>query len=80
MLTTNEQMDNFADIDGAFEVSEDGVTWVAPNLFGLPDANVVDFMFPVVVNTATQWRVPDPGKWQFEAGGPLVAPFSGSIE
>jgi hypothetical protein len=79
-VTTNEQMDNFADINGAFEVSDDGVTWVAPNLFGLPDANVVDFIFPGLVNMAAFWRVPDPSKWNFEAGGPLVAPFSGSIE
>jgi hypothetical protein len=79
-VTANEQMANFADIDGAFEVSSDGVTWVAPELFGLPDTNVVDFMFPVVVTSATQWRVPNPAKWNFDAGGPLVAPFSGSIE
>jgi hypothetical protein len=79
-VTANEQMENFADIAGAFEVSEDGVTWIAAELFGMPDVNTVDFMFPVVVTSATQWRVPDASKWTFEAGGPLVAPFSGMIQ
>jgi hypothetical protein len=62
-------------------VSVDGVTWLTPMLFGLPDANVVVVIFSGDVTAATLWRVPDPAVWEFEAvGGPMVAPFSGSIE
>jgi hypothetical protein len=61
-------------------VSEDGVTWLTPMLFGLPDANVVVVIFSGDVTAATLWRVPDPAVWEFAVGGPMVAPFSGSIE
>jgi hypothetical protein len=81
VVTTNEQLVNLTDFTQALEVSLDGgVTWLTPQFYGLPDANVAVLIYSVLVNTATQWRVPNPAVWEFSVGGPLVAPYSGEIE
>ena len=71
---------NLVDLDFAQAMQAfDGTTWhssVGGNFDSLPQ---VPLVFPVHVNTATQWRIVDPTVWQFEDGKALMPPQEGTI-
>jgi hypothetical protein len=80
VVTLSQPMSGFTSIPQMFEASVDGVNWIAPYILNNDDPLNIIFFMSDDVATATQWRVPQPGNWQFVDGEPMVGPMSGEIE
>jgi hypothetical protein len=79
VVNVSQQMSTIDDPAMAFEVSVDGVTWIAPTTMGLGVTDVT-FIFDGDVSDVTQWRVTHPEVWHFADGIGLSGPFAGTIE
>ncbi len=72
LLAIGEAQGALAVMIGATEYLPDDAIYTFPQ-------QTATFAFAVDVTTATTWSVPDPVAWEF-AEGPMLPPFSGSIE
>ncbi len=79
LVSFSTALSGFANLSTAFEVSEDGVSWISPVTFELVTPTQATMIFPVNVSASTVWRIPNPASWAFTDGATLDEPFAGTI-